>query len=286
MEKSKYIIKKYLNRLKKNHCVRRVMRPFADHSRARSHERYLRTPDCQYLKTLKDIHSGERCFILGNGPSLSAEDCNRLTGEKTFASNRIYKIFDKTAWRPTYYVSVDENVLSEIGSELENYDLGHMFITTLYKGRFHGSIDQVTRIFSKRLDFDVDQKDWNDCTAYISQDISDHICGGGTVTFCSIQIAIYMGFKEIYLLGVDNSYNVWINKNGQIEQNKNVINYFDGKQYPFVRLPVPETLNFSYSSARRYCDTHGIKIYNATRGGKLEAFERVEFDSLFGGTKE
>ena len=37
----------------------------------------------------------------------------------------------------------------------------------------------------------------------------------------------------------------------------------------------------AYQAAREYADRHGIKIYNATRGGKLEVFERVDFDSLF-----
>lgn len=38
---------------------------------------------------------------------------------------------------------------------------------------------------------------------------------------------------------------------------------------------------WNYQAARRYAETHGIKIYNATRGGELEVFERVDFDSLF-----
>ena len=37
----------------------------------------------------------------------------------------------------------------------------------------------------------------------------------------------------------------------------------------------------AYQKAKTYADTHNIKIYNATRGGKLEVFQRVEFDSLF-----
>ena len=35
-----------------------------------------------------------------------------------------------------------------------------------------------------------------------------------------------------------------------------------------------------YDEARRYCDDNGIKIYNATRGGKLESFVRVDVDKL------
>ena len=37
----------------------------------------------------------------------------------------------------------------------------------------------------------------------------------------------------------------------------------------------------SYQAAKQYAQTHGIKIKNATRGGKLNVFQRVDFDSLF-----
>lgn len=37
----------------------------------------------------------------------------------------------------------------------------------------------------------------------------------------------------------------------------------------------------AYESAKKYVDSHNISIYNATRGGMLEVFERVDFDSLF-----
>lgn len=52
------------------------------------------------LKKLKNIHLGKRCFIIGNGPSLKAEDLSKLykNNEITFAFNRIYHIFDQTKW--------------------------------------------------------------------------------------------------------------------------------------------------------------------------------------------
>ena len=37
----------------------------------------------------------------------------------------------------------------------------------------------------------------------------------------------------------------------------------------------------AHVAAKKYADEHDIKIYNATRGGKLEVFPRVDFDSLF-----
>ena len=50
----------------------------------------------QRLTNLQNIHKGKRAFILGNGPSLSIADLNKLKNEITFASNKIYLAFEKT----------------------------------------------------------------------------------------------------------------------------------------------------------------------------------------------
>jgi hypothetical protein len=65
------------------------------------------------LLALKDIHRGKRIFIVGNGPSLTVDDLNKLKDEITFASNRITLIFDQTDWRPTYYTLCDGVVARE-----------------------------------------------------------------------------------------------------------------------------------------------------------------------------
>ena len=46
-------------------------------------------------------------------------------------------------------------------------------------------------------------------------------------------------------------------------------------------LAVMSSMQRTYKAAERYSRQHGFRIYNATRGGKVEAFERVDFDSLF-----
>ena len=60
------------------------------------------------LKKYKNIHKGQRCFIIGTGPSLSVEDLEKLKGEITFGSNRIFEIYSQTDWRPTYYMNQDK----------------------------------------------------------------------------------------------------------------------------------------------------------------------------------
>ena len=80
---------------------------------------YEKTKYGRALLKLKDQHRGERCFVIGNGPSLSPEDLQKLheNGIACFATNRIYKMFDRTDWRPTYYVSEDVNVLRGVQKE-------------------------------------------------------------------------------------------------------------------------------------------------------------------------
>ncbi len=61
----------------------------------------------QRLLSLLDIHRGERCFVVGNGPSLKVDDLDKLVGEITFASHRIFLDFEQTQWWPTYYAMCD-----------------------------------------------------------------------------------------------------------------------------------------------------------------------------------
>jgi hypothetical protein len=103
---------------------------------------------------------------------------------------------------------------------------------------------------------------------------------GATVTYSCIQIAAYMGFSEIILLGVDNNFPFGTRLNGEMIYN-DVHSHFNNDYKSTVYIPTIDRINLAYESAREYCDTHNIKILNATRGGRLDAFERVDFESLF-----
>ena len=78
-----------------------------------------------------------------------------------------------------------------------------------------------------------------------------------------------MGFKEIYLLGVDCNYKGKLHFYNSDKLEKKMINHNE------------DGMIKCYRSAKKYADEHGIKIFNATRGGALEVFPRVDFDSLF-----
>lgn len=75
---------------------------------------FSRTKYGKQLALYKGKFTEKRCFLIGNGPSLRAEDLTRLheAGEITFAFNRIYNIFDQTPWRPNFFISQDEKMLA------------------------------------------------------------------------------------------------------------------------------------------------------------------------------
>lgn len=232
------------------------------------------------LKRFKDIHRGERCFIIGNGPSLLSSDLDKLKNEITFGSNYVFKIFDKTDWRPTYYSCTDGNVLKKIIKEDEFWNIGAKSFFFQYATNY---------LFNKKtMDnsyyFWLQEKKPSKRLPKFSQNIEKEVYNSWTVTYVLMQLAVYMGIKEIYLLGIDNNYSVQVNNKGEIKSNNNVQDSFvKGKSYKDLGGATPnvERMNMGYLSAKKFADKHNIKIYNATRGGKLEAYERINFDHLF-----
>ncbi len=231
------------------------------------------------IRTLKGIHNGERCFVIGNGPSLKAKDLDCLCGEQTFAFNRIYKIFGETSWRPTFYCTQDEKMLKDSQEDIrEMIDTPYIFAPINLKW-FEG-IDKLNTDFFFAMHSPSDFRE----KPSFSKDIAHKIEWSNTVAYTAIQIAVYMGFKEIYLLGVDHSFSIYQNSKGEIIKDPTAKDYFSedyNKDKEQLYVPMLDLSTLAFESAREFADAHGIKIYNATRGGKLEVFPRVDFDSLF-----
>lgn len=239
--------------------------------------RYCKS-DKRKIKFVKESAKRERCFIIGNGPSLRISDLNKLINEDTFAVNRVFRIFDKTNWRPTYYVSHDTKVLQEIIGELDNV-LGackFIFLNSQFKGK---------RVFNRiRMPyyFYAIQKEFYPNLPCFSEKLERGLFEGYTVVYSCIQLAVYMGYKEIYLLGLDHNYNAVLKADGTVLKQNVGHNYMDGVEGETYFLPQLDKTELAYLKARKVCEEKGIIIKNATRGGKLEIFERINFDDLFG----
>ena len=259
------------------------------------------------LREYKNRYEGQRCFIIGNGPSLKAADLDRIkeNGDFSIASNRIYLIFEETEWRPNVWTSSDAEGIRGSLSEMSAIP-AELKIIPVEPGYKMYPMEGALPV---RLD-PGGGGNWilQGTMPPFSDDLTRCVYAGKTITYSNIQIAVYLGFKQIILLGMDHSYSVHAYLASHLrgyDWKRNERNYQEGER---IRLE-PETktfegvqdhfcanywdgLNFekgywvqetvrAYQTAKKYAEEHDIRILNATRGGKLNVFKRVNFEALF-----
>ena len=244
--------------------------------------------DRRRLKSLQDKYRGERIFIMGSGPSLNRTPLQNLAGEFTFGVNRIYLLFNRIEWRPTLYTVVDWRVAVDCASEINALDGMTFFFPERFRGLLRGGED-VCWYWHCPAEDPVE--------ASFGYDMSKGIRGAGSVTGSAIQIAYYMGFDPIYLIGVDADYKVLpsVKQSGpdrfgdgtllRLESTKDDDpNHFDpryfGKGRRWHNPNVPRMIE-GYENCKKAIEAKGRRICNATVGGKLEVFDRVDFHTLF-----
>lgn len=219
------------------------------------------------LKQLKDKYKGKRCFITCTGPSLTIEDLESLENEYVFGMNSICLIHDKTDWRPDFLGNQDEFVYEKIKDHLLNEDNGMIIAPYDYLKAYNTPKDWcyyhccgAYHLYQYRFDTKYFAK--------FSGNAYARVYDGYSITHSLLQIAIYMGFDEIYLIGADCSY--LNDKHHFIETGR----YDDHVETCATRF-------FSaYKVAKKYTDRHGQKIINCTRGGALEIFPRENLEDV------
>ena len=212
----------------------------------------------------KQKHVNDRCFIIATGPSLTMDDLMKLKDEITFGMNSLCMIFSKLGWETTYFGIQDRDVYEKVEKYISNTSQ-----TNVLLGDYITSPNIINEKFS-RFSLDLSYRfhpSKKDLTKF-SKDCYKRVYNGGTITYSLIQIAVYMGFKEIYLIGVDNHYSDDLNKQHFVEHGHFDPNY----------KTAGERNNIAYKAAKKFADSHNIKIFNATRGGMLEVFPRIDLD--------
>lgn len=245
---------------------------------AQAPSRHLTDSDFAALNALRNHHLGKRCFVLGNGPSLTTSDMELLRNEVTFAANKIYLAFDQTSWRPTYYSVEDLLVAKNCREEILAVDVttkifAHHMLP--YFGR------QPNHIYARWLPPMDNKSPFRE----FSTDLTKGICWGSTITYSMIQMAVFMGFREIYILGLDHSYIEPDTKENGALVHSGEVNHFHPeyrKKGERWHYPVLDRLEHSYAYAKTACDKLGVSIYNASRFSKLEIFPKVSLDDVMG----
>lgn len=225
------------------------------------------------ILSLKNRYSGKRAFIIGNGPSLKINDLDKLENEITFAANKIYLAYNETKWRPTFYSVEDNLVMNEIYDEIVKLKDSKV-ILPIKDLKNYKQIKNATYYPLKKY------------SGGFSKNMLEGLYPGHTVTYTMLQMAVYMGIKEIYFIGLDFNYEFSknINEETNIIYHKNEINHFH-KDYrkpqdKWIKPNIEGQIK-AYEIAKEFCKKNNIKIYNASRNTKLEVFPLIDFDTLF-----
>jgi hypothetical protein len=239
----------------------------------------------QRLRAMHNRFSGKRAFVIGNGPSLKKMDLAPLAHEYTFGSNRIYLAFEELGFLTTFLCGIAKHIISQFGQEMAEAGCQHVFMSHRY-AETHNLPRTVTTLLSRaRPVFGEDPLFWGFHDA-------------GTVTNAAIQLAYYFGFSEVVLIGVDHHFVTTGPVAGKIlpkpptdarpdtvvsegdDPNHFTPNYFG----PGVTWELPDwvTMERGYARARDHFERHGRRIVDATVGGKLTVFPKVDYEVIIG----
>jgi hypothetical protein len=221
------------------------------------------------MLALKDKHKGQRCFIIGNGPSLKNTDLTLLKNEITFGLNRIYMLFSEIGFDTTYFVAINRLVIEQCAHDIENLACPK-FISWHTRDLIKFTDDMMFLLSIPEMTFHTD--------------ITRGVCEGATVTYVAMQVAYYLGFDKIILVGVDHSFTTKGKPHVAVISQGNDPDHFDsqyfGKGFRW-QLPDLETSEQAYRMAKFHFEEAGREIVDATIGGKLQVFPKVDYQSLF-----
>lgn len=215
------------------------------------------------LRALENRHRGETCVILGNGPSLVTIDSAQLGGVPTFGLNRGYLWWNEAGFEPTYFVAVNPLVIEQFSADLKRIS-STKFFPWHARERFR---EVENCCYFTEL--------W---TPGFRPALRGGIWSGGTVTFAAMQIAYFMGFSRVVLVGVDHSFESTGEPNAEHVSQGPDANHFDEHYFGRgVRWNLPDlaTSEAAYAMARDAFAADGREIVNATEGGRLEVFRRT-----------
>lgn len=244
----------------------------------------------QRLRGLQGKYAGQRCFIMGNGPSLNRMDLELFRQEYVWGVNKCYLLFDRISWRPAFYVAVDKRVVPDIAAEI-NHLIQHLHRTTFFfpvRFREQRLLESAPNVYWYR---EVSLGETNLPYSMFTHDASEWVSSVYTVTIAALQLAVYLGFNPIYLIGCDTSYSIPStvqfeegNPDKLLSTQDDDPNHFDPRYFGRGSKwhdPHVDRMIFHYEQARQVCEFLGVKVYNATIGGNLEVFPRVDFRELF-----
>lgn len=216
------------------------------------------------MRRYKDIHAGKTCIIIGNGPSLKNVPMDFLKQYPTFGSNRIYRIF-----QPTYYCCTD---VLDLAKNREQ-------INAMKTPKFVRAGQNV-----QGWQIEVVERHKDPAWLTFSYDPTQPIYDGATVTYVALQLAYYMGFATVLLVGVDHRY-TWKGSRlrNQVADGHDKNHWAEDYHDPgeVWQPPNLDRTTVSYGLAYHAYLKAGRKIINLTPGTALDVFPKDDLKNWY-----
>lgn len=251
-------------------------------------------------KSLKNLYTGKRCFILGNGPSLKDVNLADLKNEYVFTVNQLMRRQDFAELNTNFHLWSDFNFFDLDMGKAEDAELLEVMKMVNTKGNkplcffpadmkdFAGKygLDRELnlRYFKIRLRF---YEGFRQPIRF-----SGFIPAMSTVVHFAIFLAVYMGFKEIYLLGCDstsivvqiksslenndeNDYSYELSENEKRRMHKLLAkNGIEGYARSFWHILL------SYRVLFQYCKKRQIALYNCSSQTIIDTIPKIKLSEV------
>ncbi len=225
------------------------------------------------LDLLHNRHVGQRAVLVANGPSLNCMDLGFLRRETAIGLNKIFLGFNKFGFYPRYFVSVNDKVITQTFDQIKSLNCVKFI-----------SQRNSALIPENGLTYHINT---NNPPTRFCHDISQGVHEGWTVTYAALQIAYFLGFKEVIIIGMDHRYEYTGQPNethrldGPDPNHFSPIYFGHGQTWDNPDLAHSEE---SYRIARAEFEKDGRRIIDATLDGACKIFEKADYRQVFGGS--
>lgn len=239
---------------------------------------------------LSNRHQGERCFILATGPSIKKQDLTLLRDETCIAVSNFFVHPDYATIKPRYHcIAPYHPPITEEAWQIWMAELSAgVGDATMFFGLSDLERNTHNGLFVDKDAHFLDFRGTWESTRAKGVDLTRRIPGPQSVPVMALLIAIYMGFRSIYLLGCDHD---WILHFGNSTHfynehehalNRNSYNEWAGSDFG-SECRAYVNLWDQYKEIRGIVKLLSIEIYNATEGGVLDVFPRSAYEMIFSG---
>jgi len=234
----------------------------------------------------KNKHKNQRAFVIVNGPSLANQNIELLKDDITFVVSGFFKHKVIDTWQPTYYSILDKSFFDNSNDsmiffkQLNGKIRESVFFIPLFRGY---SSNSKNNLLPKDKTFYIASSGNPDDNV----DLTSVVQSFQSVSSFALAQAIYMGCNPIYLLGFDHDYlanqgpDKHFYQGATIPNKESTYKTAISKMYPYDDIMATcHKLWQNYRQLNKAANKKGIKIYNATKGGYLDVFERIEYESI------